>query len=255
MHVSPTLKCYDIVSRQSQVTGQLNTLTSETGITMHTNLHLRKLWQPFVLLALIVLGITLSVTGTIDPANLVQWARQHIQHWWVALALIVLQVFLYTFALPGSLVLWIVAPVYQPIMGSTILVIGSTLGALTAYLFAQQETTSWSLRVKGSHLYAVLKKRGDFLTLCAMRIMPTFPHSVINYGSGILRLPLVPFLISSVIGFSLKSSLYCNAIYGAVSASEPAELIRITIIGPLVIVTLLVVLGEYVRVRWLRTHQ
>jgi len=213
------------------------------------------LWQLLLLLALVVLGILLHVMGVFDWQIIYQWAQASTQYWWTVVVLIILQALLYTFALPGSLLLWVVAPLYEPITGTIILVTGSTLGALLAYLFAKRGSLAWTTRVQQSHVFHLLKARGDFLSLCALRLMPSFPHSVINYGAGILQISYVQFIISSMIGFTVKAYLYCSAIHGAITVADPSELIRADIVGPLVVLTLITVLSELLRIRWSRRRE
>ena len=214
-----------------------------------------KLWQPLVLLVMIILGIALHVTGVLDWHKILQWAQSYAQFWWLPIILILIQVILFIFALPGSAMLWVVAPLYPPITSTIILAIGSTLGALGAYLFARQETLAWSDRVQHSHLFHVLEQRGDFLSLCAIRLIPAFPHSVINYGAGILRLPVGRFLASSLIGLATKSFLYCNTIYGAITAMNLSDLIRLKTLGPLLVLALLTALAAFLHARWSRIHK
>lgn len=222
--------------------------------TMYKFHYLQKYWQPASLLILVAAGVIVTLTTDIDWQQTINWARGYTHYWWTAPALVAIQIALYTFALPGSLILWIVAPLYPPITGTAILVSGSTLGALTAYLFAQWKVLGWTNWIVKSHIFKLLNNRGDFLTLCALRTMPNFPHSVINYGSGLLRIPIGSFLASAVIGLSLKTFLYCKAIYSATSATNLSEIIRLNTLGPLVAVTLLVMVAEYLRLRWWRTH-
>ncbi|MGD8568875.1 MAG: VTT domain-containing protein [Gammaproteobacteria bacterium] len=222
---------------------------------MHYLHYVKTLWLPAALLALGIMGVIVATTADIDWQQTINLARGCTQNWWMAPALMILQIVLYTFTLPGSLILWIVAPLYPPVTGTIILVTGSTLGALTAYLFAQWKILGSAKWIQKSKIYNLLNNHGDFLTLCALRTMPNFPHSVINYGSGLLRIPIVPFLVSTVIGLSLKSFLYCKAIYSAVSATNLSEIIRLNTLGPLIVVTLLVVAAEYLRLRWWRSHR
>ena len=209
------------------------------------------LWQPLILLSLVVLGVVLHFTGVLDWQKVLLWAQTYTQYWWVPIVLICLQAMLFTFALPGSAMLWVVAPLYAPLVATLILTLGSTLGALCAYWFARQETSGWANRVQGSHLYHVLEQRGDFLSLCAIRLIPAFPHSVVNYGAGILRLPVTRFLLASLIGLAVKSFLYSNAIHGAVAATDLADLIRLETLGPLVVLAIVTTLAALLRDRWL----
>ena len=213
---------------------------------------LARLWQPLLLLTLIVVGVVLYFTGALDWGKALRWAQAYAHLWWVPIALIFLQATLFTFALPGSVMVWVVASLYTPVTATVILAIGSTLGALSAYWFARFETLRWASRVKDSHLYQVLEQRGDFLSLCAIRLIPAFPHSVINYGAGILRLPVIRFLSASMIGLTVKSFLYSNAIHGAVTATDLSELIRLKTLVPLAILALVTGLAALLRKRWLR---
>ena len=212
-----------------------------------------KWWQPAVLLTLVALGILLQITGLIDWHKVLQWAQEYSGHWWLALLLILLQATLFTLALPGSAILWVVAPLYNPITATVILVSGSTLGALGAYTFSHKETLRWSGRVHDSHLFHVLKTRSDFLSLTAIRLIPAFPHSVINYGAGILELPLDRFIVSTMIGLSAKTFLYCYTIDTAISVNSLADLMQIKIVAPLLILAILAALAALLRKHW--THR
>ena len=216
---------------------------------------LARSWQPILLLTLIVVGVVLYFTGALDWEKVLSWAQAYAHLWWVPIVLVFLQVTLFTFALPGSAMVWVVAPLYTPVTATLILAIGSTLGALGAYWFARLETLRWASHVKDSHLYQVLEQRGDFLSLCAIRLIPAFPHSVVNYGAGMLRLPVVRFLSTSMIGLTVKSFLYSNAIHGAVTATDLSELVRLKILGPLIILALVTGLAALLRNRWLHKQK
>jgi uncharacterized membrane protein YdjX (TVP38/TMEM64 family) len=212
------------------------------------------LGQPVTLLGLVVLGVILYYLDVFDWDQVLKAAQHYAQFWGVVAVLIGIQVLLYTFALPGSFLLWVVAPVYAPVIATVILVTGSTLGALGAYWFARRESVAWATQIQQSRFYHVLEKRGDFLALSTLRILPSFPHSVINYGAGILRLPLGQFLGSSIVGFTLKNFLYTSAIHGAVTATNPSDMIRIETIAPLILLALLFAMAAFFRDYWTRTH-
>ncbi len=87
-----------------------------------------------ILLGLIATGIILELAGLLDAEKILSIAREFSQHWWLAAILILLQGILFSFALAGSLFLWVAAPLYPPVMATFILAAGSTLGGLGAYL-------------------------------------------------------------------------------------------------------------------------
>lgn len=213
------------------------------------------LWRPLLLLTLVAVGLTLYITGLFDLGRFLQWAEGYTKQWWVVAGLILLQALLFMLALPGSSILWVVAPLYPPLTATLILVAGSTLGSMAGYLFARRLATPWLTRIGDNRLFRLLERRSDFLTQCALRTFPSFPHSFINYSAGILRLPVGPFLLAAVIGISIKTLLYTITIHGAMKATDPSELIRIETMAPLVMVALLFVLALLFQRRLSRTEK
>ncbi|MDH3976689.1 MAG: VTT domain-containing protein [Deltaproteobacteria bacterium] len=147
-------------------------------------------------------------------------------------------------ALPGSSFLWVAAPLYPPLLATVILVAGSTLGGMVAYFFARTMATPWFAPMENNRFFHLLEKRSDFLTQCMLRTFPGFPHSFINYSAGILKLPLLPFLLAAVIGLSIKTMLYTITIHRAMKVTNPADLIRIETMVPLLMLTLFFALAQ-----------
>ncbi len=198
-------------------------------------------WWPLVLLGALV------VTGLAVPAFDLDWraalelVRSHAGQWWVAPALVLLQVLLFAFGLPGSAVLWLVAPLYAPAVATVILTTGGCAGALAAYGFARRLSGASLVRLQASRGYRMLQREGDLLLLCALRLAPGVPHSVLNYAAGVLRLPLAPFLVAAAVGFAVKAYLYSRVIHRALAAGRPADLLAWDAVWPLLAVALVVV--------------
>ena len=212
-------------------------------------------WRPLLLLTLVAVGLALHFLELIEWRQLLQWADEYSQYWWVVAGLILLQALLFMLALPGSTLLWVVAPLYPPVSATLILVAGSTLGGAAGYIFARTLAAPWLAQIRGNRFFHLLEKRSDFLIQCAIRILPTFPHCVINYSAGLLKLPLRPFLSAAVIGISIKTFLYTTTIYRAVNMTDPSELIRIETMAPLVILALLFILALFFQHRLSRMHR
>lgn len=190
-------------------------------------------WSMLVLVVLAVTGLAVQVLDLVDARAWLDWARGLAAHWWFVVVLLLLQVFLFTFALPGSTVLWLVAPLYAPGPATAILTLGGCVGALGAYAFARQITGAALAQLKDSRGFRLMQREGGFWLQCALRLAPGFPHSAINYTAGSLRLPLLPFLASTVIGFALKAGLYSQAIHSALAADRPADLLSLQALWPL----------------------
>ncbi|MCK5091504.1 MAG: TVP38/TMEM64 family protein, partial [Gammaproteobacteria bacterium] len=155
--------------------------------------HNSQLLAIFLLLFLVIAGLILHYIDALEWRQVLEWAREYTQYWWLAPVLVGLQIVFFMFALPGSLFLWVATLLYPPVSATIILVAGSTLGGLAAYLISRTLATPWKKRIQQNQIFHTLQARGDFITLLALRIMPGFPHSVINYSSGILHLPISSF--------------------------------------------------------------
>ena len=203
-----------------------------------------------VIIALLVTtGILLEVFGVFDAEKVLHFVRGYADRWWLVLIFILAQIILFTFALAGSFALYVVAPLYPPLMSCFILTVGGVIGGITAYLFSKRLTDEWVARVESSRVYKFLHKQDNFFTLFAMRIFPGFPHSLINYSSGILNVKLSHFILAAVIGLGIKTYLYSSLIYSFTSMVSLKEMLDITVYGPLVMLSALSLIGVYINHR------
>jgi uncharacterized membrane protein YdjX (TVP38/TMEM64 family) len=203
-----------------------------------------------VLLALVTLGLALDALGVFHWRGVLEWARGHTDRWWLAAAVILVQTVLFAFALPGSSLVWLAAPLYPPLGAALILAAGGTTGALSAYLLARRLGGAALENLRQKRWFRLLHARGDFSTLCALRLLPGFPNSVINYASGALRLPLPRFLAATALGLGVKNYVYSSAIHGTLGVATVSDLLRAPTLAPLLLLVLLLLLGGLARRRW-----
>lgn len=204
---------------------------------------LRQHWKPALLLTLILSGLVLQKLDLIQLDLILQTMRDYTHEHWLlmVIVLILYQVILFMFALPGSTALWLVAPIYPPVMAVIILTTGGLLGGIGAYFFSRHLGENWQQRIRQHRIFHSLEQRGDALTLLSLRILPGFPHSVINYAAGMLRLPLLQFCLTAIIGLGIKNAIYCVAIYKAVSLGLTNPQISYSDFIPLLLLTLLLI--------------
>jgi len=198
---------------------------------------------------LILLGIGMELADLLDARQLLALAREYAQHWWLIVVLILLQALLFTFALAGSLFLWIAAPIYTPPVAAFILAAGGALGGLGAYLFSTYLTEEWRHKIENSRSYRLLQTQDNFFTLFAMRVFPGFPHAIVNYSSGLLKAKLGQFIIAAILGISINSYVYANVIYAASSSLSLELLLDFKVFAPLVALSLVSALLVYVNYR------
>ena len=203
----------------------------------------------FIVAILILAGIFFLRSELFDTDKLLALAREYTGHWWLVPVLILAQIILYTFALSGSYALWITAPLYSPVIATTILATGGTLGAICAYYFSRNLTDKWVARVERSKSYKLLQHHNNFLSLFALRTLPGFPHGLINYSSGILDTRLAHFLPATILGFAIKFYIYSTVIHNATEVISKEETLDSSALGPLVLLSLLAFTGVFIRHR------
>ncbi len=213
------------------------------------NLHSTRHWRPLGLILLVLAGLAIAIWLPLELATLLDWGHRITDRPLAMLALVVLMAVLFTFALPGSLCLWLIAPFQPPVLATALLVTGSACGALGAYGLAARVGSDWRPDGLGGRIMKLLAERGDFLTQCALRILPGFPHSILNYAGGVLRLPLAGFIAATLLGLSVKWGVYASAVHGVVEAAETGDVVSATALLPLLLLTLLLLLGAWARQR------
>lgn len=202
-----------------------------------------------IIALLMITGGVLHTYGLFEPQRLLHLAREYADNGWLVLVFIVLQVVLYTFALSGSSVLWVAAPIYTPAITALILVAGGTLGSITAYLFSRRLTDEWIRRVERTRGYRLLRRHDNFMSQFALRVLPGFPHSITSYSSGILKTRFRHYIPAAALGMGIKYYIYSVAIYNATSAASVNDLLDLSVYGPLILLSLLALTGVFIQLK------
>jgi uncharacterized membrane protein YdjX (TVP38/TMEM64 family) len=213
---------------------------------------LLRYWRTLVLLALVILGVVLLLANPLSPERILVTGKR-LAHDPAALALIVAGMALfYALALPGSAFFWLIAPFQPPWIAVPLLVTGSVGGAMGGYGLARYLGRDWVTGERSRRILDVLQHRGDTLTQFAFRVLPGFPHSVLNFGAGAVGLPLFGYVLAAALGLGIKWSIYAGAVHGAVEALEAGERPGAATLAPLAVLAVLVLAGVALRRRFLR---
>lgn len=184
-----------------------------------------------------------------DLMALKRWAATMSHHPVVILSVMGAMALTLAIGLPGSIGLWLIAPFYTPLVATLMLTISSVVGAWGAYVLAAQVGDRWQPKGLTLKVMETLKDRSDLLTQCAMRVLPGFPHSVINFAAGLGRIPLGRYLLAALLGLSVKWAVYSSAIYGALEAIEEEDALQLDVMLPLLALTVLLLAGAWYRRR------
>ncbi len=166
-------------------------------------------------------------------------------------AAVVTMIVLFTFGLPGSLGLWLIAPFNPPLLSTALLVLASVGGAVGGYYFAAFLQRDWNPTGLAGRIFEVLKKQGNFVTQTALRLFPGFPHSVINFSGGVLRLPLLTFIGAAILGLTVKWTVYARAVHGITDAVADESSIDPAALWPLALLAVLLLAGSFLKKRLL----
>lgn len=182
----------------------------------------------------------MAVRHTVD-----EWTH----HPAVVVGVVVLMAVTLAAGLPGSIGFWLIAPFYPPVVATIMLTLGSVAGALGGHQLAARTLSAWQPKGLTLKVMQTLQDRGDLLTQCALRVLPGFPHAVINFAAGLCRVPLSIFLLAATLGLSIKWGVYSSAIHGALEAIEEENALQFEVLLPLVALTVLLLVGAWVKRR------
>ncbi|OWV30046.1 TVP38/TMEM64 family protein [Halomonas campaniensis] len=178
-----------------------------------------------------------------------QWASQASHHPVVIIGVMVIMAVTLAIGLPGSIGLWLIAPFYPPIIATVMLTLSSVVGALGAYQIAARAGKNWNPSGLTLKVMKMLEQRSDLMTQCALRILPGFPHSVINFAAGLRGISLKTYLLAATLGLAVKWGVYSSAIYGALEAIEEENALQFDVVLPLIALAILLLIGAWYRRR------
>lgn len=204
-------------------------------------------YKAVLLFVILAAGILLHQLGWFDWQRFLVQGEKYAYTWWFAPSLIAAKMLLYAFALPGSTLIWVAGLLYDPFTATMVIVAGGLGGAVAAYALARGMSLDFTKRVASSRFFGFLQRHTDLGTLCAMRTLPNFPHSVINYGAGMLAVPLPRFIVSTLAGFAVKGYLYATMIRHAVTAEDFSGAISWKTVGPLFAIAALFMVGKLIQ--------
>lgn len=129
----------------------------------------------------------------------------------------------WTFALPGSVFFFVTPLLFAPLEATAIICAGSAAGTAMGYGAARYVGGPWVERFRNHRIMSFLERHSTFASLFAIRIFPGSQHGLINYGAGLVRIPVMRFLAATLTAVAIKAFLYARAIEGSVGASNIRE--------------------------------
>lgn len=103
--------------------------------------------------------------------------------------------------LPGSVMTLAGGAVFGPVQGALLSLAGATLGATGAFLIARFLGGEWVARRLAGRLERLVRgiERDGWRFVAFVRLVPLFPFNVVNYGLGLTRIRLAPYVVATAL--------------------------------------------------------
>jgi uncharacterized membrane protein YdjX (TVP38/TMEM64 family)/rhodanese-related sulfurtransferase len=170
--------------------------------------------------------------GELDPA-VIENAIRNVGPWGSAahVALFALGTVLFV---PGSLFALAGGVLFGPVLGTLLNLVGAMLGATAAFLVARYVAADWVRRKAGAKLDRVIKgvEAEGWRFVALTRLVPLIPFNLLNYALGLTRIPVVSYMLASLICMAPGALAYAwlgHAGRAAIAGSDTA--IRYALMG------------------------
>jgi uncharacterized membrane protein YdjX (TVP38/TMEM64 family)/rhodanese-related sulfurtransferase len=144
------------------------------------------------------LGLALN-RDKLDPA-VIKYAIDNLGVWG-PVAHVVLFAFGTVLFVPGALFGLAGGALFGPVLGTILNLAGATLGATAAFLVARFTVADWVRQKVGASLERLFKgvEAEGWRFVAFTRLVPLIPFNLLNYALGLTRIPVVEYMLVSLI--------------------------------------------------------
>jgi uncharacterized membrane protein YdjX (TVP38/TMEM64 family)/rhodanese-related sulfurtransferase len=102
---------------------------------------------------------------------------------------------------PGALFGLAGGVLFGPVWGTILNLAGATLGATAAFLVARYVAADWVREKAGARLERLIKgvEAEGWRFVALTRLVPLIPFNMLNYALGLTRIPLVSYMLASLV--------------------------------------------------------
>ena len=139
-----------------------------------------------------------------------------------------------TFSLPGGAILTLTGGfLFGSFLGTAIVIVPATLGALLAFLASRYLLRDWVERKFGDRLKTIQKgfAKNSFSYLLTLRLIPLFPFFLVNLVSGLTRISLGTYLVATALGIIPGTFVFANAGGQLGSINSLSEIVSPRVLG------------------------
>jgi uncharacterized membrane protein YdjX (TVP38/TMEM64 family) len=103
--------------------------------------------------------------------------------------------------IPGAIFGLAGGVLFGPVWGAVLNLIGATLGATLAFLAARYLAADWVRRKAGGRLDRLIAgvEAEGWRFVAFVRLVPLVPFNLLNYALGLTHIPLLPYVVASLV--------------------------------------------------------
>jgi uncharacterized membrane protein YdjX (TVP38/TMEM64 family) len=135
----------------------------------------------------------------LDPA-LIEISMQELGLW-APLGYVALFALGTVLLIPGAIFGLAGGVLFGPVWGAVLNLIGATLGATLAFLAARYLAADWVRRKAGGRLDRLIAgvEAEGWRFVAFVRLVPLVPFTLLNYALGLTHIPLLPYVVASLV--------------------------------------------------------
>lgn len=185
------------------------------------------------------------------------------RHWLIAsLGFVLAYVGVVALSLPGATIMTLAGGfLFGVVLGSTLTLIGATLGATTLFLIARTALGDVLRRKAGPFLARMADglNKDAFNYLLFLRLVPVFPFWAVNLVPALLGMRLIPFVVATGLGIIPGTVVYSafgaglGSVFDAGKEVDLTSILNPTLIAALIGLGLLALLPVAVKRIWGRS--
>ncbi len=111
---------------------------------------------------------------------------------------------------PGGIFDLVGGALFGPYLGSAINLLGGTLGAALAFLFARYIARDWAQARAGPRLQSIMRSvdEEDWRFVAFVRLVPVIPYNIANYLLGVTRIPFPRYVLATLVFMAPSTVAY-----------------------------------------------
>ncbi len=153
---------------------------------------------------------------------------------------------------PGGIFDLVGGALFGPYLGSAFNLLGGTLGAALAFLFARYIARDWAQAKAGPRLQSIMRSvdEEDWRFVAFVRLVPVIPYNIANYLLGVTRIPFPRYVLATLVFMAPSTVAYTWIGHaGRQAIAGDTENIKYALIALAVIALVLLLPRFYTRLR------